>query len=123
MVKFCPARFITNQKVAITLSNFVEQNCETMTKDRKDTITVWSAIAMLAFGVALTATAFCINPVGEIHDSVLWTLGQCLLYAGGALGIANYAKASAREAVEEQVRMFKATKEMNANDSETEKDG
>ena len=75
-----------------------------MKKERKDTITVWSAIAMLAFGVALTATAFCIDPVGEIHDSVLWTLGQCLLYAGGALGIANYARTSAREAVDERLK-------------------
>lgn len=79
-----------------------------MTKQSKDTITVWSAVLMLFFGVALTATAFCIEPVGEIHDSVLWTLGQCLLYAGGALGIANYARTSAREAVEEFERKRKS---------------
>ena len=56
---------------------------------------------MLIFGVILTASAFCIEPVGEIHDSVLWTLGQCLIYAGGALGIANYARTSAYDAVRE----------------------
>ena len=72
-----------------------------MTKQSKDTITVWSAIGMLLFGVILTASAFCIEPVGQIHDSVLWTLGQCLIYAGGALGIANYARQSAKEAVHE----------------------
>lgn len=94
-----------------------------MTKDRKDTITVWSAICMLTFGAILTIAAFILPPMGEIHDSVLWVLGQSLIYAGGALGIANYAKASAREAVEEQVRMFKTTKEMTADDIETEKDG
>lgn len=72
-----------------------------MTKDRKDSITVWSAIGMLVFGVALTLSAFCIEPLGEIHDSVLWVLGQSLIYAGGALGIANYARQSARDAVQE----------------------
>lgn len=72
-----------------------------MTKDRKDSITVWSAIGMLIFGVALTLSAFCIEPLGEIHDSVLWVLGQSLIYAGGALGIANYARQSARDAVQE----------------------
>lgn len=75
-----------------------------MKKERKDTITVWSAIAMLAFGVLLTTTAFIIPPVGEIHDSVLWVLGQSLIYAGGALGIANYARTSAREAVDERLK-------------------
>lgn len=82
-----------------------------MTKQSKDTITVWSAIGMLLFGVILTASAFCIAPVGEIHDSVLWTLGQCLIYAGGALGIANYARQSAREAVEEMEEERKKLKE------------
>lgn len=72
-----------------------------MTKDRKDSITVWSAIGMLVFGVALTLSAFCIEPLGEIHDSVLWVLGQSLIYAGGALGIANYARQSAKDAVQE----------------------
>ena len=72
-----------------------------MTREKKESITVWSAIGMLIFGVILTASAFCIEPVGEIHDSVLWTLGQCLIYAGGALGIANYARTSAQEAVQE----------------------
>lgn len=72
-----------------------------MTKDRKDSITVWSAIAMLVFGVSLTTTAFFIEPMGEISDSVLWVLGQSLIYAGGALGIASYARSSAYEAIEE----------------------
>lgn len=72
-----------------------------MTKDRKDSVTVWSAIGMLIFGVALTLSAFCIEPLGEIHDSVLWVLGQSLIYAGGALGIANYARQSARDAIQE----------------------
>lgn len=66
---------------------------------------------MLFFGVVLTIAAFIIPPVGEIHDSVLWVLGQSLLYAGGALGIANYAKTSAREAVDEKLSELKEQRE------------
>lgn len=84
-----------------------------MTREKKESITVWSAIGMLIFGVILTASAFCIEPVGEIHDSVLWTLGQCLIYAGGALGIANYARTSAKEAVQEYEEERRKLKELN----------
>ena len=84
-----------------------------MKKNTKDNITVGSAIGMLIFGVALTLAAFLLPPVGEIHDSVLWVLGQSLIYAGGALGIANYARQSAREAVEEIER----ERERNAKES------
>lgn len=74
--------------------------CCTMTKERKDTVTVVSAVAMLCFGCILTTIGFFMHPSGEVHDSVLWILGQCLIYAGGALGIANYAKASAQQEVD-----------------------
>lgn len=75
-----------------------------MKKDTKDNITVGSALGMLIFGVILTISAFLVPPVGEVHDSILWILGQSLIYAGGALGIANYARSSAHEAVEELKR-------------------
>lgn len=77
-----------------------------MTNERKDNITVCSAVAMLIFGCVLTTIAFFIEPMGEIHDSVLWVLGQCFIYAGGALGIANYARTSAKQEVDERFREF-----------------
>jgi len=77
-----------------------------MRLDMKENITVWSAVAMLVFGCVLTTIAFFIAPVGEIHDSVLWVLGQCFIYAGGALGIANYARSSAKHEVDERFRDF-----------------
>ena len=75
-----------------------------MNKERKDTVTVVSALAMLAFGCILTTIGFFLEPCGEVHDSVLWVLGQCFLYAGGALGIANYARASAKQEVDDYIR-------------------
>ena len=63
-----------------------------MTKEHKDNIAVTSAIVMLCFGVALTAIGFFVSPVGEVHDSILWILGQALLYAGAIFGVAYYTK-------------------------------
>ena len=77
-----------------------------MTRERKENITVYSAVAMLVFGCVLTTIAFFIEPMGEIHDSVLWVLGQCFIYAGGALGIANYARSAARHEVDERFDEF-----------------
>ena len=48
---------------------------------------VWSALGMLFAGVGLSIAGFAVPPVGEISDSVLWYFAQCLLYAGGAMGI------------------------------------
>ena len=73
-----------------------------MTRERKENITVYSAVAMLLFGCVLTTIAFFLDPMGEIHDSVLWVLGQCFIYAGGALGIANYARSAAQHEVDER---------------------
>ena len=48
---------------------------------------ILSAMFMLAAGVGLCIAAFCVEPVGQIHDSVLWYFAQCLIYAGSAIGI------------------------------------
>ena len=42
---------------------------------------------MLAAGVGLSIAGFCVSPVGEISESVLWFFAQCLIYAGSALGV------------------------------------
>lgn len=49
-----------------------------------------TAIAMLLFGCTLTAIGFFIEPTGEVSSSVMWVLGQCLIYAGSVFGLKNY---------------------------------
>lgn len=71
-----------------------------MTRQTKDSVTVWSAIGMLSFGCVLTTIGFFVEPIGEVSSSVLWILGQCLIYAGSALGIANYVKSSVHDEME-----------------------
>jgi hypothetical protein len=53
----------------------------------KGKIRTWSAVGMLFAGVGLSVAGFCVSPVGDISDSVLWYFAQCLIYAGTALGI------------------------------------
>ena len=51
---------------------------------RSEVFRAGSAIAMLLSGVALSVAGFCVEPVGEISDSVLWYVAQALIYAGYA---------------------------------------
>ena len=53
-----------------------------MTKEDRTKYQVYSALAMLLAGVALSVAGFLVPPVGEISDSVLWFFAQCLIYAG-----------------------------------------
>ena len=61
-----------------------------MTKEHKENLAVVTACVMLLFGIILTAAGFVIDPTGEVHDSVLWILGQSLVYAGSIFGVAAY---------------------------------
>lgn len=45
---------------------------------------------MLAVGTILVIAGFIVPPTGEVHDSVLWFFGECLIYAGSIFGIGIY---------------------------------
>lgn len=68
-----------------------------MTQGIKENIIYGSALFMLVFGVGLTIAGFIIPPAGQVHDSVLWVLGQCLIYAGSGMGISAYTSGKIRE--------------------------
>ena len=61
-----------------------------MTKERRTDFQVWSAVAMLFAGVALSVAGFIAPPYGEISDSVLYFFAQCLIYAGSIFGVSIY---------------------------------
>ena len=69
-------------------------------QDRKEWVMTASAVVMLLWAATLTTVGFAIAPPGEIHDSVLWVLGQAFLYAGGIFGIREAGKLSARREVD-----------------------
>lgn len=68
-----------------------------MTKETRTTYQVFSALAMLLSGVALSIAGFIVPPVGEISDSVLWFFAQCLIYAGSIFGVSIYVQSKFTE--------------------------
>lgn len=61
-----------------------------MKKETKDDIQVLAAVGMLFSGTAMSFFGFFCEPVGLIHDSVLWFFAQCLVWAGSIFGIKTY---------------------------------
>ncbi|MCD8207757.1 MAG: hypothetical protein LUD72_07460 [Bacteroidales bacterium] len=56
----------------------------------KDKVIYTTTVVMMVFGIALTVAGFIVEPLGEVSNSVLWVLGQSLLYCAAALGITSY---------------------------------
>lgn len=63
-----------------------------MKKQVKDNIAVVSAVVLLTFGICLTVAGFFVPPLGIIDNSVLWVLGQSLIYSGSMFGLTVYVK-------------------------------
>lgn len=61
-----------------------------MKNTRRETLSMISALCMLAFGASLTTAGFIVPPLGEVHNSVMWILGQVLIYSGSIFGISAY---------------------------------
>lgn len=61
-----------------------------MKKVNRNALGFYTAIAAFVFGWALTIAGFVVSPVGQVHDSVLWILGQSLLYCGAVVGISTH---------------------------------
>lgn len=89
-----------------------------MTKETRGNIAVYSAVAMLAFGMILTAIGFFVAPLGEVSDSVLWILGQALIYAGSIFGIATYTKGVIIKQVGELEERYKRERKDNQEDEQ-----
>ena len=49
-----------------------------------------TALFALLFGFGLSLAGFIVDPKGIVDQSVLWILGQCLLYAGSIYGISTH---------------------------------
>lgn len=64
--------------------------------DLKTRIAYITAIVAFTVGWGLTIAGFVIPPVAEVADSILWILGQGLLYAASVLGIGMYVTGSMR---------------------------
>lgn len=56
----------------------------------KTKLQFWSACVLMLSGILLSVAGFCVDPVGEISDSVLWYFAQTLIYAGSIFGVSSY---------------------------------
>lgn len=61
-----------------------------MKRETREDIQVWTAVGMLIAGVTMSFIGFFVEPLGIIHDSVLWFFAQCLVYAGSIFGVCIY---------------------------------
>lgn len=47
-------------------------------------------ISSFVIGVVLTVSGFLVNPLGEVHASILTSLGVFLTFSGSIIGIAQH---------------------------------
>lgn len=72
-----------------------------MKRETKEDVQVWTAVGMLIAGVGLSVAGFLVEPLGIIHDSVLWFFAQCLVYAGSIFGVYIYVNGRVQNALKD----------------------
>lgn len=72
-----------------------------MKRETKEDVQVWTAVGMLIAGVSLSVAGFLVEPLGIIHDSVLWFFAQCLVYAGSIFGVYIYVNGRVHNALKD----------------------
>ena len=56
----------------------------------KEKAAIITAFIAFILGWGLTVAGFIVPPIGEVADSILWILGQALIYAASVFGITSY---------------------------------
>lgn len=82
-----------------------------------------TAIVAFALGWFLVIAGFYMPPEGEVADSVLWILGQALIYTASVLGVTMYFnsqmvrfRAETRRYIDKEIREEKQEEEDEAGD-------
>lgn len=58
--------------------------------DFKSKLSYVLCISSFLIGVLLTIAGFIVNPIGEVHASILTSLGVFLTFSGSIIGIAQH---------------------------------
>ena len=96
---------------------------ETQKMDIKSKFAIGTAIVAFAIGFGLTIAGFYTPPKGEVHDSVLWILGQALIYTASVLGIGMYFNSKTEELNHRIVEMNNETRRIVREELKEEKEG
>lgn len=70
------------------MSDEIKDKFDKMTM--KEKLAYGTCIAAFVLGWGLTIAGFIVPPVGIVSDSVLWVLGQALMYCGAVIGISSH---------------------------------
>ena len=81
----------------------------------KEKLAIISAISAFVVGWALSIAGFIVPPLGQVHESILFILGQALVYSASVFGIAAYFKAESHQ-MKEDLRQFFIEKEESQNE-------
>lgn len=57
---------------------------------KKEVVHYVCAVGMIIFGCAMCLLSFIFSELHKVDDSVLWILGQSLLFAGSIFGVGLY---------------------------------
>ena len=86
--------------------------------DLKQKTAYITAIVAFVLGWFLVIAGFYMPPEGEVSDSVLWILGQALIYTASVLGVTMYFnsqmvkfRAETRKYIKEEIEEEKAAEE------------
>lgn len=84
----------------------------------KDKIAIISAIMAFILGWGLSIAGFIIAPIGEVADSVLWILGQALIYAASVFGVSSYFNAESVKLRDDMNRHLETIEKIRLNKEE-----
>lgn len=87
----------------------------------KEKIAIITAVVAFIAGWAMSIAGFWIPPVGEVADSILWILGQALIYAASVFGITGYFTSETRrlkQDVDRQIEEYERHRKMEEINNE-----
>lgn len=85
--------------------------------DIKNKIAFTTAICAFLIGWGLTIAGFIVPPLGVVSDSVLWILGQALIYAASVFGVGMYVGGEVKRMKGEISRFMRNEEKETAEDN------
>lgn len=70
-----------------TNKNYENNMRKPLTKYQRMTIQLWMAVFLVILGCGLLIAGFTVDPLGEIHNSVLIAFGESSTFAGALMGV------------------------------------
>ena len=84
----------------------------------KEKLAIITAIAAFVIGWGLSIAAFIVPPTGEVADSVLWVLGQALLYTASVFGVTSYFSSESKRMREDVSKLISEERKRIRNNEE-----